>query len=173
MCFTQHLPDSRQKPHRCHTSGRMQGCPWDPSTSVHSTSTSAGHLRTSQRPRHCASLPVTRTPTGRPAGSKPLPGLKKTVEDTVLDLLSGYGWRSLIVVGWGFGHPFGFWCGAGLEQPSGPDVYKYLPGPSNRSPLATFKSTKASISETCWRVLVPIGPSSLKKDRKTGDWVCP
>ena len=37
---------------------------------------------------------------------------------------------------------------------SGRCIY-YIPGPSNRSPPATFKSTKAS-RETCWRVLVLI-----------------
>ena len=31
-----------------------------------------------------------------------------------------------------------------------------IPGPSNRSPPATFKSPKATISETCWRVLVHV-----------------
>ena len=35
-------------------------------------------------------------------------------------------------------------------------IYIYIPGPSNRSPPATFKSTKASISETCWKVLVEV-----------------
>ena len=32
----------------------------------------------------------------------------------------------------------------------------FIPGPSNRSPPATFKSPKATISETCWRVLVHV-----------------
>ena len=52
---------------------------------------------------------------------------------------------------------------------SGRCIY-YIPGPSNRSPPATFKSTKAS-RETCWRVLVliyiyiyiPRKPSCWKK----------
>ena len=41
---------------------------------------------------------------------------------------------------------------------TGPDngTLHYIPGPSNRSPPATFMSTRASMSETCWRVLVYI-----------------
>ena len=38
----------------------------------------------------------------------------------------------------------------------------YIPGPSNRSPPATFKSPKPP-EETCWRVLVAVSKSQCLK----------
>ena len=42
-----------------------------------------------------------------------------------------------------------------------------IPAPSNRSPPATFKPVEATISETCWKVLVEVVPLQTRGRRST------